>query len=189
MTHSSGPRAGRPLTRGTRGMVVTSHVLASEAGQAMLRRGGSAVDAEIAANAVLCVVYPHMAGLGGDAFWLIADPADGYRVSALNASGPAAAEATIDYYRGRGHDEAIPHRGALGALTVPGAVDGWWQVHQRHGKLPWEDLFQDAIHYARDGFPVANFPGGVDREGFSPVAGVPVQCGAVHAWGPRATRW
>ncbi|MCK8515355.1 gamma-glutamyltransferase [Methylonatrum kenyense] len=156
MTHSNGPRTGRPPTRGTRGMVATPHVLASEAGQHMLRRGGSAVDAAIAANAVLCVVYPHMAGLGGDAFWLIADPRDGYRVSALNASGPAADGATIESYREQGYKEAIPPRGAAGALTVPGAVDGWWQAHQRHGTLPWDVLFADAIHYAADGFPVAN---------------------------------
>ena len=156
MTHPDGPRTGRPSTRGTRGMVATSHVLASASGHATLRRGGSAVDAAIAANAVLCVVYPHMAGLGGDAFWLVADPKDGFQVRALNASGPAAAQATIDFYRSKGHTDAIPPRGALGALTVPGAVDGWREMHERHGKLDWDTLFTDAVHYARDGFPVAN---------------------------------
>lgn len=154
MIHSSVSRTGRPPTRGTRGMVATSHYLASESGQSMLRRGGSAVDAAIAANATLCVVYPHMAGLGGDGFWLIADPAENFRVRALNASGPAAAGATIDYYQSKGHSDAIPPRGALGALTVPGTVDGWWQAHQRHGRLSWRELFADAIHYAENGFPV-----------------------------------
>ena len=156
MKHSSGPRTGRPPTVATRGMVATSHTLASASGHYALRRGGSAVDAAIAANATLCVLYPHMAGLGGDGFWLIADPAEGYRVNALNASGPAAAEATIDFYRRQGHRDEIPSRGALSALTVPGAVDGWWEAHQRYGKLDWDELFVDAIYYAQNGFPAAN---------------------------------
>ncbi len=154
MSHPNGPRTGRPPTYGTRGMVATSHVLASAAGERMLRLGGSAVDAVIAANAVLCVVYPHMAGLGGDCFMLIHDPAKG-GVQALNASGSAAALATRDYYRERGHSDVIPSRGALAALTVPGAVDGWREAHERHGKLDWAVLFEDAIHYAKNGFPVS----------------------------------
>lgn len=154
MSHPNGPRTGRPPTYGTRGMVSTSHVLASSAGERILRAGGSAVDAVIAANAVLCVVYPHMAGLGGDSFMLIHDPARG-GVQALNASGPAAKLATRDYYRARGHADVIPSRGPLAALTVPGAVDGWREAHERHGKLKWADLFEDAIHYAGNGFPVS----------------------------------
>ena len=74
MSHPNGPRTGRPPTYAPRGVVSTPHYLASAAGLNMLERGGSAVDAAIAANAVLCVVYPHMAGLGGDGFWLIAEP-------------------------------------------------------------------------------------------------------------------
>src|SRR5690606_38638684 len=119
-----------------------------------LQRGGSAVDAAIAANAVLCVVYPHMSGLGGDGFWLIAGPGtDG--VQALEANGPAAKAAARDYYKARGCDAEIPMRGALAALTVPGAVDGWRTAHERHGRLPWADLFAAAIDYARDGMPVS----------------------------------
>ncbi len=154
MSHQNGPRTGRPPTYGTRGMVATSHVLASSSGERILRQGGSAVDAVIAANAVLCVVYPHMAGLGGDCFMLIHDPAKS-GVQALNASGPAASLATRDYYHERGHEETIPARGALAALTVPGAVDGWREAHERHGKIKWSELFADAIHYARNGFPVS----------------------------------
>jgi gamma-glutamyltranspeptidase/glutathione hydrolase len=135
-------------------MVATPHVLASAAGLEALQRGGSAVDAAIAANAVLCVVYPHMAGLGGDGFWLIAGPA-AQGVEALNASGPAAAAATIALYRGQGFEAGIPERGALAALTVPGAVDGWRAAHERHGKLPWAELFATAIGYAREGMPVS----------------------------------
>jgi gamma-glutamyltranspeptidase/glutathione hydrolase len=134
-------------------MIATSNVLASGAGLAALRRGGSAVDALIAANAVLCVVYPHMAGLGGDGFWLVCDPKSG-EVQALNASGPAAEQATRDYYRERGCQEEIPARGPLAVVTVPGAVDGWREMHERFGKLEWSGLFDDAIGYARDGVPV-----------------------------------
>jgi gamma-glutamyltranspeptidase/glutathione hydrolase len=134
-------------------MVSTPHYLASAAGLNVLRRGGSAVDAAIAADAALCVVYPHMAGIGGDGFWLIAG-AGTNGVQALNASGPAGQGATIDYYRGRGCERQIPDRGALAALTVPGAVDGWRVAHERFGRLPWPDLFADAITYARDGMAI-----------------------------------
>lgn len=134
-------------------MVSSPHYLASASGVQMLRRGGSAVDAAIAVNATLCAVYPHMTGVGGDGFWLIAGPeSDG--VEALHAAGPAAKAATRDYYRGRGCVDEIPARGPLAVLTMPGAVDGWRVAHERHGRLPWEDLFADAITYARDGIAV-----------------------------------
>lgn len=152
MSHPAGPRTGRPPARSDRGMIATSHYLASAAGLRMLHAGGSAADAAIAANAVLCVAYPHMAGLGGDGFWLVYEPAAG-GVQALNASGPAAGLADIEYYRSRGHDE-IPERGALAALTVPGAVDGWRMMHERFGRLEWNALFEDAIHHARSGVAV-----------------------------------
>lgn len=145
---------GRPAAHATRGMVATSHHLASAAGLHALRLGGSAVDAAIAANAVLCVVYPHMAGLGGDGFWLVHDPARG-GVHGINASGPAAERATCEYYAPHAVAGEIPSRGALAALTVPGAVDGWRLAHERHGRLPWEALLADASRLARDGMPVA----------------------------------
>lgn len=151
MTSPAGPLTGRPPARASRGMVTATDALASGAGLTALRRGGSAADAAIAANAVLCVTYPHMAGLGGDAFALIHD---GQNVSALNASGPAGSEATRDHYASRGHSEDIPDRGSLSALTVPGAVDGWREMHERFGRLPWDQLFEDAIHLAREGFAV-----------------------------------
>lgn len=134
-------------------MIATSHHAASSSGLDALRKGGSAVDAAIAANATLCVVYPHMAGLGGDGFWLINAP-DEDDVRALNASGPAGRNATRDYYRDEGVDE-IPPRGPLAALTVPGAVDGWRQAHEEYGRLDWSELFEDAIHHAREGTAVS----------------------------------
>jgi gamma-glutamyltranspeptidase len=154
MSHPNGPRTGRPPTYAPRGVVTTPHYLASAAGLNALQQGGSAVDAAIAANAVLCVVYPHMSGLGGDGFWLIAEPTSG-RVHGIDASGPAARAATLDYYLPRAKDNEIPARGPLGVLTVPGAVDGWRVAHERFGRLDWNILFDAAIGYARDGMPVA----------------------------------
>ncbi|HEX3407440.1 MAG TPA: gamma-glutamyltransferase family protein, partial [Caulobacteraceae bacterium] len=152
MSSPNGPRTGRPPTRAPHGVVSTPHYLASAAGLNLLQQGGSAVDAAIAANSVLCVGYPHMAGLGGDGFWLIAEP--GGAVRGLNASGPAAAKATIDYYLPHSPGGEIPARGPLSVLTVPGAVDGWRLAHARYGKLDWKTLFDAAIGYARDGAPV-----------------------------------
>ncbi len=154
MTSSSGPRTGRPSTRAPHGIVSTPHYLASAAGLDALQRGGSAVDAAIAANAVLCVAYPHMAGLGGDGFWLIAEPGTN-AVRGLNASGPAARAATLDYYRSRSKDGEIPARGPLSILTVPGAIDGWRAAHERYGRLAWKELFDAAIGYAKNGVPVS----------------------------------
>jgi oxamate amidohydrolase len=153
MPHPNGPWTGRPSTLAPRGLVSTSHYLASASGLRRLQEGGSAADAAIAANAVLAVVYPHMAGLGGDGFWLVHEPG-AQSPKALNASGPAAQMATRDFYREQGHTDEIPSRGPLAALTVPGAIDGWREIHERYGRLEWSRLFDDAIRYARDGAPV-----------------------------------
>src|SRR4029079_105572 len=107
---------GRPVTLAPRGMVTSPHALASQAGVDVLRAGGSAVDAAIATSAVLSVVYPHMTGVGGDAFWLIWD-AQAKQVRYLTGGGRAAASATIDAFRTRGHD-AIPLRGVLPATVT-----------------------------------------------------------------------
>lgn len=146
------PRTGRQPVLATRGAVAAPHHAAAQAGLRMLQQGGSAADAAIAANAVLAVVYPHMAGLGGDLFALVWDAGQRQLVG-LNASGRSGAAATIDWYKGRGH-AAIPSRGALACVTVPGAVDGWWQLHTRAGRLPWDTLFEPAVDLATDGFGV-----------------------------------
>jgi oxamate amidohydrolase len=154
MSHPNGPRTGRPPTRAPLGMVSSSHYLATASGLRMLQNGGSAVDAIISTNAVLCVAYPHMAGLGGDGFWLIHDPRD-KKVRAIDASGPAGARATRNWYSERAENMEIPARGGLAALTVPGAVDGWREAHEAYGKLSWRELFDDAIRYAAQGLPVS----------------------------------
>lgn len=135
------------------GMVVCPHFLASAVGAQILRAGGSAVDAAIATQAALGVVYPHMTGLGGDAFWLIYE-AQGQSLYGLNGSGRAAAAVSPEAYRRRG-DQAIPQRGPLAAITVPGAIASWADAHQRFGQLPWADLLQPAITLATEGYPVS----------------------------------
>jgi len=147
------PPTGRPLSVARRGIVASPHSLATGAGVDVLRRGGSAVDAVVAASAVLCVVYPHMAGLGGDGFWSIRAPGD--VLTGINASGPAGARATARSYRDLGFTDTPPVRGGRAALTVSGAVDGWREAHDRFGRLPWRDLFADAVVLAGEGAPVA----------------------------------
>jgi gamma-glutamyltranspeptidase len=149
------PHHRRPFLA-RRAAVAAPHELASVAGLQMLARGGSAVDAMVAVNAALGVVYPHMSGVGGDAFWLIHDAATG-RQHVLNASGRAAAAATHESYAADGAREIAP-RGPRAALTVPGAVDGWVQAHARFGRLAFADCLRPAIDLARDGFPVADSP-------------------------------
>lgn len=144
---------GRPVVMGTRGMIAASHYLASAAGFTMLRRGGSAADAAIACNATLAVVYNHMAGLGGDVFAQVWDPDSG-ELFAMNGSGRAGENVTIDRYRAEGWDEIEP-RGPLAANTVPGVVAGWSKIHERFGRLDWAELFQPAIEYAANGFPIS----------------------------------
>lgn len=139
-----------PLARGPHGAVVAPHHLATSAGLAILRAGGSAVDAAIATNAVLAVVMPGACGIGGDAFWLIWDAASG-RQHALNGSGRSPAGASADDLRARGL-EAIPSRGAL-SVTIPGAVRSWADAHARHGRLTRAEILAPAIELAQAGFP------------------------------------
>ena len=132
-------------------MVACPNALASSAGVDVLRAGGSAVDAAIAAASTLGVVYPHMCGIGGDAFWLIYD-ASKKRVDYLDGGGRAAKAATLDRFAGQSE---IPFRGLTPAtLTTPGAVASFCEAHSRYGRLPLARCLQDAIYLARDGFPV-----------------------------------
>jgi gamma-glutamyltranspeptidase/glutathione hydrolase len=141
-------------------MVATPHTLASQSGVATLRAGGNAIDAAIAAAATIAAVYPHMNGLGGDNVWLIYD-GRAHVLKALCGIGRAAQAATIEWYADRGFADAIPARGGLAALTVPGAVDGWWQAHAYSRRalgspLRWKDLLGDAVEYAREGITASD---------------------------------
>jgi len=139
-----------PLARGSRGAVVAPNHLATAAGLAILRAGGSAVDAAIATNAVLGVVQPASCGIGGDGFWLIWDAAE-HRQLALNGSGRAGSRADATFLRASGLTE-IPTRGPL-SVTVPGAVRSWGDAHARFGRLSRAAVLAPAIELARDGFP------------------------------------
>jgi gamma-glutamyltranspeptidase/glutathione hydrolase len=142
---------GRSMVIAQNGIAATSQILASQTAAGILARGGSAADAAIAANAVLGVVEPMMDGPGGDLFVLYWDAATKQYVG-LNASGPAPHGLTPQFLTSKGVKE-MPSTG-IQSVTVPGAVAGWAAMHKRFGKLPWKDLFADAIAYAERGFPV-----------------------------------
>ena len=142
---------GRSMVITDRGLVATSHTLASQAGAQILARGGSAMDAAIAANAVLGVTEPMMNGIGGDLFLLYWD-AKSRKLYGLNASGWAPRGLTTDFLKNQGITQ-MPEDG-IQSVTVPGAVDGWAKGHARFGRLPWKDLFTPAIYYAEHGYPV-----------------------------------
>ena len=133
------------------GIAATSQTLASQAAAQILARGGSAVDAAIAANAVLGLVEPMMDGMGGDMFAIYWDAKSG-KMTGLNGSGPAPKGLSPKLLLDKGL-KTMP-AGGIHSVTVPGAVDGWAKMHQKFGKLPWKELFQPAIAYAEDGFPV-----------------------------------
>jgi gamma-glutamyltranspeptidase/glutathione hydrolase len=141
----------RSMVISDRGIVATSQTLASQAGAQVLARGGSAMDAAIAANATLGVVEPQSCGIGGDLFAIYWDAKTG-KLSAINASGWAPKALTIESLRALGKT-TMPQEGIL-AVTVPGAVDGWSKLHQKFGKLPWKEILQPAIYYAEHGYPV-----------------------------------
>jgi gamma-glutamyltranspeptidase / glutathione hydrolase len=142
---------GRSVVSSQNGIVATTWVQASQAGARVLEEGGSAVDAGIAANAVLGVSEPMMNGMGGDLFAIYWDAKTG-KLYGLNASGWAPRGLTIEHLRAKGI-VAMPQQG-IESVTVPGAVDGWTKLHDRFGKLPWASLFQPAIYYADHGVPV-----------------------------------
>jgi len=144
-------RSERSCVLARRGLVATSVPIATAAGIAMLQRGGNAVDAAIAAAAVLAVVEPMQCGLGGDAFALLGSARD-QRLVGLNGSGRAPAAATLEAYRARGLETIAP-AGILSA-TVPGAVHAWESLARRHGSMPLGELLAPAIRAAEDGFPV-----------------------------------
>ncbi|WP_018924833.1 gamma-glutamyltransferase [Salsuginibacillus kocurii] len=143
---------GRPVAMGKNGAVTSPHYLATQAGQEVVKQGGHAVEGAIATNAVMGVVYPHMAGIGGDLFSLVWDAKE-QEVKAMNGSGKSGQNVTREAFTQRELD-SIPDRGPLAANTVPGTVEAWWQMHQRYGRLEWKTLFATAIHYAAEGFPV-----------------------------------
>ena len=143
--------ASRSEVIGQNGMVATSHPLATQIGLDILKQGGTAIDAAIAANIALGLMEPTGNGIGGDLFAIVWD-AKTRKLYGLNASGPAPKNISIDYFNSKGLNK-IPSYGPL-PVTVPGAVDGWVKLHEKFGKLSFKSLFLPTIEYANNGFPV-----------------------------------
>ncbi|MGH2561259.1 MAG: gamma-glutamyltransferase [Thermomicrobiales bacterium] len=145
-------RSGRPTTLAFNGMVATPHSLATAAGLEALRAGGTAIDAAIAANAVLTVAYPDQTSIGGDCFLIYYEAKTG-TLHGLNGSGRAPRAADREALRAAGH-RTMPRRG-IHTVTVPGTIDAWSEASERFGRLGLDRLLQPAIAYAGDGFPVS----------------------------------
>jgi oxamate amidohydrolase len=161
--HSAGHR---------RGVVAAPHAAAIEAGRAVLADGGNALEAMVAMAACIAAVYPHMNHIGGDGFWLIREPKG--RLRAIMAAGPAGARAVRELYR---DTETIGARGALAALTVPGAIGGWMLAHEAakalDGRLPLDVLLGAAIRHARDGYQVSRSQARLTTEKLPELKDVP----------------
>lgn len=151
---SGAPFASRSEVIAPHGMAATSQPLATQVALDVLKAGGSAVDAAIAANAVLGLVEPTGCGIGGDLFAIVWD-ADGKELTGLNASGRSPRALSLAHFREQGMDE-VPYLGPL-SVSVPGAVDGWFELHERYGRLPMADLLAPAIRYAEQGYPVTEY--------------------------------
>jgi gamma-glutamyltranspeptidase / glutathione hydrolase len=155
-------RAGRSVVMAPHGMVATSQPLATQAGLDVLRKGGNAVDAAIAANAALGLVEPMSCGIGGDLYAIVWD-AKSKKLYGLNASGRSPHRATRAFFAEKGLKE-IPLTGPL-SWSVPGCVDGWAELHKRFGKVPLADLLEPTIRYAEEGFPVTEVIAGYWEKG------------------------
>lgn len=136
------------------GMVATSQPLATQIGLDILKKGGSAVDAAIAANAALGLMEPTGCGMGGDLFAIVWD-AKTQQLYGLNASGRSPKSLTLDHFKIKGMKK-IPSHGPL-PVSVPGVVDGWFELHQKFGKLPMRENLAPAIQYAKEGFPLTQY--------------------------------
>ncbi len=141
--------ASRSAAWGVHGAAATAHPLATMAAIETLKKGGSAVDAAIAANACLGLLEPIACGVGGDCFVMLWDPKS-KTVVGLNGSGRSPKGLSLETVRSRAKNGLIPSFGAI-TVSVPGAVQAWWDLHQRYGKLPWKDLFDPAIAHAEEG--------------------------------------
>ncbi len=157
-----------------RGMVTSPHHLASEAGLRILRAGGNAVEAAVATAAVLAVIYPHMNGIGGDSFWLVAEP--GRKPVGIRAAGFSGAAVDAGLFRKHEHT-SIPARGPLSSNTVAGTVAGWGSALDLAASwgspLPVEKLLAEAVFHAEAGFPVSTFQSEVSQTHLEILGGVP----------------
>jgi gamma-glutamyltranspeptidase/glutathione hydrolase len=177
--------ASRSAVYGRHGAVGAAHPLAVQAGIDMLRKGGSAVDAAVAVNACLGFLEPTSSGIGGDVFAMIWDPAQ-RKVVGLAGSGRSPRGLSLETSRSRAKNGALPALGAV-AVSVPGALDGWWTLHKRYGRLKWAELFEPAIAYAEQGAPCPEIISYYIRRNMAaflrPGAGIEETANAVRIWG------
>lgn len=145
------PFATRSVVLGQNGMVATSHPLATQIGLDILKKGGNAIDAAIAANAALGLMEPTGCGIGGDLFAIVWDGKT-QKLYGLNASGRSPQDLTLAYFE-KNKMEKIPSHGPL-PVSVPGAVDGWFELHKKFGSQPMTEILAPAIDYAENGFPI-----------------------------------
>ena len=143
--------ATRSVVYAQNGMVATSHPLATQIGLDILKNGGNAIDAAIAANATLGLMEPTGCGIGGDLFAIVWDGKT-KKLYGLNASGRSPKNLSIDYFEKMGMTK-IPSHGPL-PVSVPGAVDGWFELHEKFGSKTMTEILAPAIDYAKNGFPL-----------------------------------
>ncbi|HEX3942437.1 MAG TPA: gamma-glutamyltransferase family protein [Acidobacteriaceae bacterium] len=178
--------ASRSAAMGCSGAAGTAHPIATQTAIEILKKGGSAVDAAVAANACLGFLEPTSSGLGGDCYAMVWDPKLG-KVVGLAGSGRSPRALTLETVRARAKNGAIPAVGAI-AVSVPGALDAWWTLHQRYGKLRWAELFEPAIHYAETGIPEPQIIGFYIRRNMAsfmqPGSGVEETANAAHTYMP-----
>lgn len=177
--------ASRSAVYGTGGAAGSAHPLATLAAIETLKKGGSAVDAAIAMNACLGFLEPTSSGIGGDCFCMLWDPKV-KKVVGLAGSGGSPHGLSLETVRSRARNGAIPPLGAV-SVSVPGALDAWWMLHQRYGKLKWAELFEPAIAYASEGVPVpeliAYYIRGSLRNFSRPGSGVEETANAMKVYG------
>ena len=178
--------ASRSAAWGVHGAAATAHPLATLAAIETLKKGGSAIDAAIAANACLGFLEPISCGVGGDCFVMLWDT-KANKVVGLNGSGRSPRALTLETQRARAHDGHIWKYGAT-SVSVPGAVDAWWTLHQKYGKLKWAELFAPAIGHAEEGAPVsqnvAYYVAGSYRAFTNPANGLEESDNFKRIWAP-----
>lgn len=155
LTEAQDRSQGRSMVMTRQGIVASEHPLASQAGATILARGGNAIDAAIAANAVMGVVAPMMCGIGGDLFAIVYEAKTG-QLHGLNASGWAPAALSLDVLRNAGYTTNMPQNG-IHSVTVPGAVEGWDKLRRKFGRKKFSETLAPAIQYAEEGFPVSEW--------------------------------
>ncbi|MGD0890756.1 MAG: gamma-glutamyltransferase family protein [Terracidiphilus sp.] len=179
--------ASRSPALGCSGAAGTAHPLATQVAIEMLKRGGSAVDAAIAANALLGFVEPTSSGLGGDCFAFVWDP-ETRKLEGMASSGRSPKSLSLATARSRAKNGVLPKLGAV-TVSTPGALGGWWALHQRYGKVKWAELFEPAIHYCDAGSPTPQIIGWYIKRNMAaflrPDSGVEETANAVHTYSPN----